>query len=160
MSQDRNNPYTKAAGVYDKQKKETPDQRELEANLLLKSAAEMQKLHDRWSEATPEDVDNILTYNRKLWTVFFDTALENPDDRPLALRNNIVSLCNFIFKRTIQILAAPEPEKLLVLIDINREIAAGLNTRPQAAGASAPSAPESGNEPSGEKGGGFMPTSA
>jgi flagellar protein FlaF len=52
--------------------------------------------------------------------------LENPDDRPKALRENILSLCNFIFKRTVAILAEPDREKLLVLIDINREVAAGL----------------------------------
>lgn len=122
----KNNPYSQAAGVYGKQKQETPDQREMESDLLIKAAGELRKLHDHWDDATPEDINTILTYNRKLWTVFFDSAVENPDDRPKALRENIISLCNFIFKRTINILAEPEKEKLLVLIDINREIAAGL----------------------------------
>lgn len=121
-----NNPYTKAAGTYGKQAKETGDQRELEGQLLLKSANEMQRLYERWDEATSEDIDNILTYNRKLWMLFFDTAIENPDTRPVDLRNNIVNLCNFIFKRSINILSEPNREKLQVLIDINREIAAGL----------------------------------
>jgi flagellar protein FlaF len=128
MSHDpTNNPYTQAAGTYNKQNKATPDQRELESHLLIKSAGELRRLYDRWDEATVEDIDNILTYNRKLWTVFFDSAIENPDERPKALRENIISLANFIFKRTIQILADHDKEKLLVLIDINREIAAGLN---------------------------------
>jgi flagellar protein FlaF len=101
----KNNPYSQATGVYGKQKQETPDQRELESHLLLKAASEIQVLYDRWDEATDEDINNILTYNRKLWTVFFDSAVENPDDRPKALRENIISLCNFIFKRTLKILA-------------------------------------------------------
>lgn len=158
-----NNPYSKAAGVYDKQKKETTNQRELEAHLLLKAANEMQKLHDRWNDATPQDIDNILTYNRKLWTVFLDTALENPDDRPNALRSNIVSLCNFIFKRTIQILASPSPDKVLVLIDINREIAAGLNTQPPATAKPAGDGEQGKTETQGEEKpapGSFRPTSA
>lgn len=120
------NPYAQAAGKYGKSAKEGGDQRELEGQLLLKAANEMQRLHDRWDEATPEDIDNILTYNRKLWMLFFDTALENPDDRPVDLRNNIVNLCNFIFKRSLDILSNPGKEKLRVLIDINRQIAAGL----------------------------------
>lgn len=131
------NPYASAAGKYGKQAKETPDQRELEGQLLLKAAGELQKLHDNWDQATPEDIDNILNYNRKLWMLFFDTALENPDERPVDLRNNIVNLCNFIFKRSINILTEPSKEKLRVLVDINRQIAAGLMTKPAGATAAA-----------------------
>jgi len=125
------NPYASAAGTYGKQAKETSSQRELEGQLLLKAANEIQKLQDNWDQATPEDVDNILTYNRKLWMLFFDTAIENPDERPVALRNNIVNLCNFIFKRSMNILSEPSKEKLGVLIDINRQIAAGLLVKPE-----------------------------
>lgn len=133
-----NNPYSQAAGVYGKQARETSDQRGLEGQLLLKAASEIQKLHDNWDSATDEDIDNILTYNRKLWMLFFDTAIENPDERPDDLRNNIVNLCNFIFKRSLNILSEPSKEKLNVLIDINRQVAAGLmarkeNTEPQSA---------------------------
>lgn len=120
------NPYAQAAGSYGKTAKDGGDQRELEGQLLLKAANELQRLHDKWDQATPEDIDNILTYNRKLWMLFFDTAIENPDDRPVDLRNNIVNLCNFIFKRSLNILSEPSKEKLNVLIDINRQIAAGL----------------------------------
>ncbi|MCB1538592.1 MAG: flagellar biosynthesis regulator FlaF [Rhodospirillales bacterium] len=133
------NPHAHAAGKYGKTAKETPDQRDLEGQLLLKAANEIQKLHDNWDMATPEDIDNILTYNRKLWMLFFDTAIENPDDRPVDLRNNIVNLCNFIFKRSLNILSEPSKEKLRVLVDINRQIAAGLMTaRPKSADAPVP----------------------
>lgn len=128
-----NNPYANAAGKYGKTAKETTDQRDLEGQLLLKAASEIQRLHDRWDEATPEDIDNVLTYNRKLWMLFFDTAIENTDNRPVDLRNNIVNLCNFIFKRSLNILSEPSREKLQVLMDINRQVAAGLMTKPAAA---------------------------
>lgn len=129
----KSNPYAQAAGVYGQKAREGVSQRELEGQLLIKAANEIQKLHDRWDEATTEDIDNILSYNRKLWMVFFDTAAENPDkseNRPLDLRNNIVNLCNFIFKRSIDVMADPKKEKLRVLIDINREVAAGLMSKP------------------------------
>lgn len=128
----KNNPYAQAAGVYGQKAREGVNQRELEGQLLIKAANEIQKLHDRWDEATTEDIDNVLSYNRKLWMVFFDTAAENPDpseSRPLDLRNNIVNLCNYIFKRSIDVMADPKKEKLRVLIDINREVAAGLMTK-------------------------------
>lgn len=127
MSQNKN-PYSQAAGAYGNQAKATDDQRELEAQALIKAAAEMQNLIDHWDEVTPEDLDNVVSYNRKLWMLFFDAAVENPDDRPLSLRNNIVNLCNFIFKRGLDILADPKPEKFTVIIEVNREIAAGLRT--------------------------------
>jgi flagellar protein FlaF len=129
----KNNPYAQASGAYGQQAREGIDQRELEGQLLIKAANEIQRLRDRWDEATPADIDDILAYNRKLWMVFFDTAVENPDDGDnisIDLRNNIVNLCNFIFKRSVDILADPKREKLNVLIDINREVAAGLIAKP------------------------------
>jgi len=134
-SKNTNNPYTQATDIYGQQAREGVDQRELEGQLLSKAANEIQRLHDRWDEATTEDIDNVLSYNRKLWMVFFDTAAENPnpsEDRPLDLRNNIVNLCNYIFKRSIDVMADPKKEKLRVLIDINREVAAGLMVKPAA----------------------------
>lgn len=153
-----NNPYSQAAGVYNKQKKETPDQRELESHLLLKAANELRTLYERWDDATVEDTDNILTYNRKLWTVFFDSAIENPDERPQMLRENIISLANFVFKRTIKILAERDKEKILVLIDINREIASGLNqsAKEQASQSDDSNQQASGTSPDST---GFTPTS-
>lgn len=127
MSQNKN-PYSQAAGAYGQQAKATDDQRELEAQALIKAAAEMQNLIDHWDEVSPEDLENVISYNRKLWMLFFDAAVENQDDRPLSLRNNIVNLCNFIFKRGLDILTDPKPEKFSVIIEVNREIAAGLRT--------------------------------
>jgi len=137
----KNNPYAQASGAYGQQAREGVNQRELEGQLLIKAANEIQKLRDRWDEATPSDIDDILAYNRKLWMVFFDTAVENPEneeDRSIDLRNNIVNLCNFIFKRSVNILADPKKEKLTVLIDINREVAAGLLAKPSNEGGTPP----------------------
>ena len=44
----------------------------------------------------------------------------------------MLNLCNFIDKRVVDILAKPTPQKLDVLININRQIAAGLLTKPEA----------------------------
>lgn len=128
----QNNPYANAAGAYgsNAQKNET-DQRELEARVLLKSAKFIQDLQNDWENMNSEILEETLKYNRKIWLMFYDTAMENPDgDRPNDLRSNIINLANFIFKREGDILAKPEKQKLDVLININREIAAGLMTKP------------------------------
>jgi flagellar protein FlaF len=127
------NPYAKAAGAYgDHAQKHTPDQRELEGRVLLKAAKMMKDLQDQWDDVDVDTLEQALKYNRQLWMMFYDTALENPEEegekRPDGLRENILNLSNFVFKREIDILADKErnPKKLDILININREIAGGL----------------------------------
>lgn len=122
------NPYASAAGAYDQNAQaHTPDQRELEARVLLKAVRKMQDLQDDWEKVTHDRLDETLHYNRQIWLMFYDAALENSDGtRPNDLRSNIINLSNFIFKRTVEILATPARDKLNALIEINRDIAAGL----------------------------------
>jgi len=136
-----NNPYAAAAGAYgDNAQKNTPDQRELEARVLLKSAKFMQDLQNDWEKVNSEILEETLKYNRQIWMLFYDTAIENPEgERPNDLRSNIINLANFVFKREVDIMAAPSKEKLSALININREIAAGLMSK----------APGDGKAPSG-----------
>lgn len=127
------NPHTAAAGAYAKHAQATTaDPREIEARALLKSVHQMQDIQSRWDGISAEEMDDVLRYNRQIWMLFVDNAIsdENPD-RPQQLRNNITNLGAYIFKRTLDILADPKKEKLDVLIDINREIAAGLMSKPQ-----------------------------
>ena len=127
----KNNPYAKAAGAYDTHAQaHTPDQRELEARILLKANRMMQELLDNWENISAQQIEDALKYNRQIWMLFYDTALENKDGgRPNDLRNNIINLANFIFKREMEILADPQKQKFDVLLNINREISAGLMTQ-------------------------------
>ena len=126
-----NNPYASAASAYDKNAhKNTPDQRELEARVLMKATKSMQDLQAKWGKHSDEELNEILTYNRQIWMMFVDTALE--DDNPgrgKELRSNIANLGMFIFNQTIDIQAQPAKEKLDVLIQINRDIATGLMSK-------------------------------
>lgn len=137
MSQDSNNKYPSsqdhaaAANLYGSNvQKNTPDQRELEAHVLIKSAKFMSTLQDDWDNVTPDILEETLKYNRQIWMMFYDTAIENSEgDRPNDLRSNIINLANFVFKRELEVMSAPDKEKLNVLINVNREIAAGLMTK-------------------------------
>ena len=125
------NPHAKAAGAYDKHAQtHTPDQREMEARVLLKSARKMQDLQNEWDSMSMEMLDEVLRFNRQIWMMFVDTAVEDEDPaRPTDLRNNIANLGVFIFKRTVEILSKPEKEKMNILIEINQDVAAGLMTK-------------------------------
>lgn len=131
-----NNPYASAASAYGSHAQQhTPDQRETEARVLLKAAQMFKDLQNNWDGANLEVIEATLKYNRNIWMMFYDTALENPEgNRPNELRSNIVNLANFIFKREIDIMSDPKKEKLDILVNINREIAAGLMAKPPTSG--------------------------
>lgn len=124
-----NNPYASASRHYDTHAKNTTGSpRELEARVLIKASKQLQAIQARWdSGMTADELNEALMFNRQIWMIFVDTALENTGDgHTIELRTNIANLGGFIFKHTIDILAAPKKEKLDILVEINREIAGGL----------------------------------
>mgnify|MGYP001383500466 CR=1 FL=1 len=75
---------------------------------------------------------NSLRLNWRLWTIFqADLTQEGRDDVPLEVLQNMLTLCQFVDKHTVGALVEPSDEKLSVLIDINRNIAAGLMGSPE-----------------------------
>ena len=114
-----------AAQAYGKVAKQTSSQRELEADLLLKAAARLQAARDAWANDRGQ-VDEALLYNRKLWSIFL-TSVTRPDNPlPDLVRQNVANLGLFVMNQTLSLMAEPQREKLVPLIGINREIAAGL----------------------------------
>jgi flagellar protein FlaF len=123
----------KVSGSYGALAKRHAGKREVEAQALLKAARMMQELQNDWDKQTPEKIESALKFNRNIWVIFYDNATNDsaPDAPSPPFRKNVVNLANFVFKRSVDILAAPEKTKLSVLININREVAAGLMTPPQ-----------------------------
>ncbi len=106
------------------------DTRSTEAKALLKAAKMLQDIQAGWDNGGQKKIEETLKHNRQIWVLFYDNALSNQDpSRPANLSTNVVNLANFVFKRSMEILAAPEPEKLNILININREVANGLMAR-------------------------------
>ena len=121
-----------AADAYGKFATTALSPRDLEASLLIKAAARLQGIQDNWEDRIG-DLDAALTYNRKLWTILATSATDEQNPLPSALKQNIANLAFFVFRRSIDVMIAPAPEKLAPLISINREIAAGLRVQSQAA---------------------------
>lgn len=115
-----------AVEAYTETAKATSTPRQLEASLLLKSASLLQEVHDNWSDNS-DTLDTVLHYNRRLWTIFVSAVAEEDSPLPLEIRNNIASLGVFIFQHSLDVMSEPAQEKLVPLININKEIAAGLN---------------------------------
>jgi len=101
--------------------------RATEADLLIEAALRLQRIQGDWEQRGSNDLDNALRYNRMLWTIFVSTVTKKDNPLPVAIRQNVANLGVFVMKHTISILAEPKPEKLSTLININRNLAAGLS---------------------------------
>lgn len=117
------------AQTYAKNAQETGNSRELEAQLLMRAASKLQAVKD--GEVTGNmNIISAVRYNRRLWLVFADALSKAENKLPPEIKRNVTSLAMFVLNRsrTIETAAEPNPERLGVLININREIAAGLRT--------------------------------
>lgn len=104
--------------------------RHTEAWALVESARRLGDAieHSPCEDTSPTSpVRAALRLNWRLWTIF-QTELSLSDDSiiPPDIRQNMLSLCNFVDKQTVDAIAKPTPEKISALIEINRNIANGL----------------------------------
>ena len=114
-----------AAHAYQKVGKQTVSPRVLEANLLSRAAAQLQVVRDDW-ETRRQELHAALLFNRKLWNIFLTSVTGEQSQLPDKLRENIANLGLFVMKQTVSMQDNPVPQKLDTLININRELAAGL----------------------------------
>lgn len=99
---------------------------ELEIRALIRTASALNIIKENW-ESSRDDLGPALDKNRKLWAILASAMKEEDCPQPIEVKQNIINLASFIFKRTIDIIAKPEPQKLDILININMNIARGLS---------------------------------
>jgi flagellar protein FlaF len=114
-----------AALAYQQVGKQTVSPRVLEANLLSKAATQLQWIRDDWDNRRHE-LEGALLFNRKLWNVFLASVTGADNPLPRELRQNVANLGLFVMNQTVDMTRDPEARKLDALININRELAAGL----------------------------------
>jgi flagellar biosynthesis activator protein FlaF len=71
-----------------------------------------------------------LRYNRRLWVILVSAVTSSDNPLPVQVRQNVANLGLFVFNETVELTAQPDLVKLESLIDINRQIAAGLLSQP------------------------------
>ena len=103
--------------------------REIEAQALLKAAKQLQDVQANWAEVDQQRIDAALRFNRQLWAIFLSAASNDENPQPLEIRQQIANIGIFVMKQTVEMQLTPEPSKLDSLIEINRNIAAGLSGR-------------------------------
>jgi flagellar protein FlaF len=106
------------------QKVATP--RDIEAQALHKAIRKLQEVIDRWAE-TDEGLLDALMFNRKLWSIFVSDALSDTNPEKIEIRQNIANIGIFVMTQCAALQQVPDVSKLHGLIEINRNIAAGLS---------------------------------
>ncbi len=99
---------------------------ELESRALIRTASSLNLIKEHWEERKGE-LEEALEKNRKLWAIIASAMNEEDCPQPAEIKRNILSLAVFVFKRTVDVMANPAPEKLNALISINMNIAKGLS---------------------------------
>ncbi len=101
------------------------DQSELESRAFIKAASSLNMIKEHW-DTEQGKLEEALDKNRRLWTIIASAMKEDDCPQPVEIRNNILNLALFVFRRTMDVLSDPKPESLNILIDINMNIAKGL----------------------------------
>jgi flagellar biosynthesis activator protein FlaF len=120
--------HQQGAKAYQQTAKVVESPRQRESALLMKAAANLQKVKDEWHMATAEELKSALTFNRKLWTIFMSSVTKDDNPLPADIRQNIANLGMFVMNQTREIMVEinPQPAQLDVLVRLNRQIASGL----------------------------------
>lgn len=118
-----------AAQAYARVATTSASPRDIEAQALLKAANKLQDIVNN-ADATKEQATEALMFNRKLWTIFLSEALRDENNpQPIEVRQNIANIGIFVLTQTLALQLSPQPEHIKPLIEINRNIAAGLAGR-------------------------------
>ena len=123
--------YSNALKAYESVDRTTMSGRETEARVLSKAALKLKNCQDSWhAEWREEKLDEALKYTQRIWSIFQAELSNKENPLPRQVKLNLLRLASFIDKRIFETMAFPTPEKLTAIIDINRNIAAGLRNAP------------------------------
>ena len=111
--------------------------REIEARALLTCASQLD-VAARSQGGDKEFYNDAIKTNQRLWTIFQVALCDPGNPLPVELKNILLNLSCYVDKISFRALAEFKPPLLANLIEINRNIAAGLSKKPAAAGNQAP----------------------
>lgn len=121
-----------------------------EAWALIEVARRMAAVIQYGDLSTTEDKNKlreILRLNLRIWTIIQAEQSVGENLLPDPIRQNILNLCRFIDKHTMEALSDTTAERAIVLIDINRNIAHGLLGNPDESSEQATPEPEESSGP-------------
>ncbi|MFZ5734183.1 MAG: flagellar biosynthesis regulator FlaF [Pseudomonadota bacterium] len=118
-----------AAQAYARVAQTTASPREIEAQALLKAANKLQSVLNDWDKVRNDEIAEAVLFNRKLWSIFLSAATDDKNPQALDVRQNVANIGVFVMTQTYELQINPRAELLPPLIEINRNLAAGLSGR-------------------------------
>lgn len=119
--------YSNPLQTYETVNKTTMSGREIEAAVLKQGALKLKECQDNWdTDDRDERLNTALEFNQQIWSILQGELVKPDNPLPKQIRQNLLALSAYVDKRIFEIMAFPSPEKLNIVIDINRNIAAGL----------------------------------
>lgn len=114
---------------YEKQNKfnlsnEGKDSKKVDAWMMTEAAKRLNDI-----QSNPKDKEafrTALRINWRMWTIIQAELTEENCPLPHEIRQNLLTLSNFVDKQTLLALGSLKAKDLEILISINKEIAAGL----------------------------------
>ncbi|WP_398483149.1 flagellar biosynthesis regulator FlaF [Tardiphaga sp.] len=116
------------ANAYARTAQTTASPRDIEAQALLKAARKLQDVMTDLGH-TDAQFEEALLFNRKLWSIFVGDAMNDSNPESIEIRQNIANIGIFVLTQCAALKLQPDATKLQSMIDINRNIAAGLSGR-------------------------------
>jgi flagellar protein FlaF len=116
---------SRSRGAYKTTQKITEKEEDTDAVVLMIAA---DKLLDAKKLPEEDIFEEVLLYNKSIWTVI-QSEMTEAHPLPLEIKTNLISLSLFIDNQTDKAIGCRDPEMLDSLININRNIAAGLMHR-------------------------------
>ena len=121
-----------ARAAYQAATQATLSSRKLEAAALFSAARRIEDALRDWGSADCERrLADALEHNQRLWTFFEAELIESGHPMPRELRQALLTLIRFVDRRTYELLAHPDPAAARALIEIDRNVATGLQTAPE-----------------------------
>jgi flagellar biosynthesis activator protein FlaF len=117
--------------AYAQQQKRNLSPREVEAMAFTKAALMLEDAKKVTNNIA--EFSKALRFNHLLWTIIQADLTDPENQLPPEIKANVMSLSIFVDKQTTKALRSSAGNDLDVLININRNLAAGLRTSPQAA---------------------------
>ena len=102
--------------------------RETEAHALLSCASRLEAAREE--KCSQQEFYDALRHNQQLWTLFQSCLCEADNPLPRDLKGLLLNLSIYVDKVTFRALGSNNKELLRSLININRNIAAGLRKKP------------------------------
>jgi flagellar protein FlaF len=112
--------------AYQQTQKANLTPREVEAMAFTKAAVMLEDAKSKVADI--EGYSQALRFNHLLWTIIQADITEPENQLPGEIKANILSLSIFVDKQTTKAMRGSDASDLDVLININRNLAAGLRS--------------------------------